>query len=141
MTTFFAVRDEIFEKLKEISEFKKVYTPANSTTITEMSQVTPSAHVNFVRINLKDSKGQGLVNQIGQQWAVSIACRNAKSQMSDGNALNDEAGMLTEKVIKLLCGWKPDNSRIPLKLISVSDGYNPSYVYITIILESEKFII
>lgn len=51
--TFFAVRDEIAEKLKEIPEFLKIYTPLNSVGVTEMSQVTPSAHVNFVRIDKK----------------------------------------------------------------------------------------
>lgn len=140
MTTFFAVRDEIAEKLKEISDFRKIYTPLNSVNVTEMSQVTPSAHVNFVRIDLKDSKGNGKMNQIGQQWAVSIACRNAQSQLNDGRAVADEAGALTEKVIRLLAGWQPVASRIPLQLLSVRDGYSSSFAYITIIFESEKFI-
>ena len=138
--TFFAVRDEIAEKLKEISDFRKIYTPLNSVSVTEMSQVTPSAHVNFVRIDLKDSKGNSKLNQIGQQWAVSIACRNAQSQLNDGGAVADEAGALTEKVIQLLAGWKPSSSRIPLRFLSVRDGYSSSFAYITIIFESEKFI-
>lgn len=140
MTTFFAVRDEIAEKLKEIPEFKQIYTPQNSTNITEMSQLTPSAHVNFVRIDLKDSKGNSKLNQIGQQWAVSVACRNAQSQLNDGRAVADEAGALTEKVIRLLAGWQPVASRIPLRFLSVRDGYSSSFAYITIIFESEKFI-
>ncbi|WP_075167022.1 phage tail terminator protein [Acinetobacter indicus] len=140
MMTFFAVRDEIAEKLKEISDFRKIYTPLNSVSVTEMSQVTPSAHVNFVRIDLKDSKGNSKLNQIGQQWAVSIACRNAQSQLNDGRAVADEAGALAEKVIQLLAGWKPTASRIPLQLLSVRDGYSSSFAYITIIFESEKFI-
>ena len=138
--TFFAVRDEIAEKLKEISDFRKIYTPLNSVSVTEMSQDTPSAHVNFVRIDLKDSKGSSKLNQIGQQWAVSIACRNAQSQLNDGGAVADEAGALAEKVIQLLSGWKPSSSRIPLRFLSVRDGYSPGFAYITIIFESEKFI-
>ena len=82
MTTFFAVRDEIAEKLGEIPELRKIYTPLNSVNVTEMSQVTPSAHVNFVRIDLKDSKGNSKLNQIGQQWSVTVclhaAMRNLK---------------------------------------------------------------
>ncbi len=35
MSTFFAVRDEIAEKLKEIPEFLKIYTPLNSVSVTE----------------------------------------------------------------------------------------------------------
>lgn len=138
--TFFAVRDEIAEKLKEISDFRKIYTPLNSVSVTEMSQVTPSAHVNFVRIDLKDSKGNSKLNQIGQQWAITVACRNAQSQMTDGRAVSDEAGLLTEKVIQLLAGWQPVASRIPLRFLSVRDGYSSSFAYITIIFESEKFI-
>ena len=140
MTTFFAVRDEIAEKLGEIPELRKIYTPLNSVSVTEISQVTPSAHVNFVRIDLKDSKGNSKLNQIGQQWAVSIACRNAQSQLNDGGAVADEAGALTEKVIQLLSGWKPLSSRIPLRFLSVRDGYSSGFAYITIIFESEKFI-
>ncbi|MEX5380535.1 phage tail terminator protein [Acinetobacter towneri] len=140
MTTFFAVRDEIAKKLEEISDFRKIYTPLNSVNVTEMSQVTPSAHVNFVRIDLKDSKGNSKLNQIGQQWSVTVACRNAQSQLNDGSAVADEAGALTEKVIQLLAGWKPSSSRIPLRFLSVRDGYSSSFAYITIIFESEKFI-
>lgn len=140
MTTFFAVRDEIAEKLGEIPELRKIYTPLNSVNVTEMSQVTPSAHVNFVRIDLKDSKGNSKLNQIGQQWSVTVACRNAQSQLNDGSSVADEAGALTEKVIQLLAGWKPSSSRIPLRFLSVRDGYSSSFAYITIIFESEKFI-
>ena len=140
MSTFFAVRDEIANKLMEIPEFKQIYTPLNSVKVTEMSQVTPSAHVNFVRIDKKASAGRGSINQIGQQWSVTVACRNAQSQLNDGSAVADEAGALTEKVIQLLSGWKPSSSRIPLRFLSVRDGYSSSFAYITIIFESEKFI-
>ncbi|TCB75528.1 hypothetical protein E0H89_11325 [Acinetobacter sp. ANC 3781] len=140
MSTFFAVRDEIAEKLKEIPEFLKIYTPLNSVSTTEMSQITPSAHVNFVRIDKKSSAGKGAMNQIGQQWAVTVACRNAQSQMTDGRAVSDEAGLLTEKVIELLSGWKPEGSRKELEFISVRDGYSPGFAYITIIFESQKLI-
>lgn len=140
MSTFFAVRDEIAEKLKEIPELLKIYTPLNSVSVTEISQVTPSAHVNFVRIDKKASAGRGSINQIGQQWAVTVACRNAQSQMTDGRAVSDEAGLLTEKVIQLLSGWQPQASRTALEMISVRDGYSPGFAYITIIFESQKFI-
>ena len=140
MSTFFAVRDEIAEKLKEIPEFLKIYTPLNSVNITQVSQVTPSVHVNFVRIDKKASVGRGAMNQIGQQWAVTVACRNAQSQMADGRAVSDEAGLLTEKVIELLSGWQPEGSRTSLEFISVRDGYSPGFAYITIIFESQKFI-
>ncbi len=141
MSTFFAVRDEIAEKLKEIPEFQEIYTPLNSVGITELMQITPSAHVNFVRLSKKDSAGRGVANLLGQQWAVAVACRNAESQMNDGSAVSDEAGGLAEQVIKLLSGWKPASSRIPLQLLDVKDGYSSSCAYITIIFESEKFII
>ena len=44
---FFAVRSEIAEKLAEITDFKKIYTPANSAKVTELSQVTPNAQVYY----------------------------------------------------------------------------------------------
>jgi len=138
--TFFAVRDEIVEKLKEISEFKQIYTPLNSVSVTEMSQVVPSAHVNHVRTDKKASAGKGGINQMNQQWAVTVACRNAQSQMTDGRAVSDEVGLLTEKVIQLLAGWQPQASRTALEFISVRDGYSPGFAYITIIFESQKFI-
>lgn len=138
--TFFAVRDEIAEKLKEIPEFKQIYTPLNSVSVTEMSQVTPSVHVNFMRINKRASAGKGSINQIGQHWAVTVACRNVQSQMTDGRAVSDEAGSLAEKVIKLLSGWQPQASRTALEFLDVKDGYSPGFAYITIIFESQKFI-
>ena len=141
MSTFFAVRDEIAEKLREIPEFLEIYTPLNSVNVSELMQVTPSAHVNFARLTKKDSAGKGSANLLGQQWGVAIACRNAESQLNDGSTVSDEVGGLAERVIKLLSGWKPESSRTPLQLLDVRDGYSSSCAYITIIFESEKFII
>lgn len=140
MSTFFAVRDEIVEKLKEIPDFLKIYTPLNSVQISEMSQVVPSVHVNFARVVKQAEVGRGVLNKLGQQWAVTVACRNAKSQLNDGCAVSDEVGLLTEKVIQLLSGWEPDSSTSELRFVSISDGYSAAFAYVTIIFESEKFI-
>lgn len=138
--TFFAVRDLIAEKLKEIPEFKKIYTPANSVKVQENSQIVPSAHVNFARLSKNSGSGRGDLNQLKKQWAVSIACRNASAQVSNGNALNDEIGLIAEKVIKLLSGWEYDEFCEPLKFLSVADGYSVGFAYMTIIFESEMFV-
>ena len=140
MGNFFAVRAEIAEKLKEIIEFKQIYTPMNSVSVTEMSQVVPSAHVNFVRVRKIDDAGKGKSNLLGLQWSVTVACRNAKAQLNDITALADEAGELLNKVIQLLSGWEPDNSIDPLQIVDVKDGYGPAFVYYTVIFESTKII-
>ncbi|WP_288402305.1 hypothetical protein [uncultured Acinetobacter sp.] len=140
MANFFDVRAEIAEKLKEITEFKQIYTPMNSVSVTEMSQVVPSAHVNFVRVRKIDDAGKGKSNLLGLQWSVTVACRNAKSQLNDISAVADEAGELLNKVIQLLSGWEPDNSIDPLQIVDVKDGYGPAFVYYTVIFESTKII-
>lgn len=140
MADFFAVRDEIAEKLTEITAFKKIYTPRNSLRETELSQVTPSAHVNFVRITADDSAGRGRANLIGMQWAVSVACRNAQSQLDNGNAVNDEAGALLVEVIQLLSGWQPTSSRVALQLVQVNESFSTGFTYLTAIFSSSQFI-
>lgn len=140
MSTFFAVRDQIAEKLKDISDFKVIYTPANSVKVQEMSQIVPSAHVNFVTLTKSSGSSRGDLSQLKQQWAVSIACRNASSQVTNGNVLNDEIGLLTNKVIKLLQGWEYEEFTEPLKLVNIRDGYSVGFAYMTIIFESEMFI-
>lgn len=138
MANFFAVRAEIAEKLKEIPEFKEIYTPLNSVSVTEMSQVTPAAHVNFHRIRKVDDAGRGSKNLLGMQWAVTVACRNAQSQRNDITAVADEAGELLDQVIELLSGWEPESSIVPLRIVDVKDGYGPAFVYYTVIFESQK---
>lgn len=140
MANFFAVRAEIAEKLKEIPEFKQIYTPLNSVSVTEMGQVTPAAHVNFHRIRKVDEAGRGSKNLLGLQWAVTVACRNAKSQLNDISAVADEAGELLDQVIEPLAGWEPDNSIEPLQIVDVKDGYGPAFVYYTVIFESRRII-
>ncbi|HCK31804.1 phage tail terminator protein [Acinetobacter ursingii] len=140
MSNFFAVRDEIAEKLKEISALKQIYTPLNSVKVTEMSQVTPAAHVNFQRITKVDSSGNSKVNMLGIRWAVTVACRNAQSQMTNGNVVTDEAGELLQDVIELLSGWQPSSSVRPLDLIEVREGFSTGFAYLTAIFESKKFI-
>ncbi|ENX02339.1 hypothetical protein F900_01403 [Acinetobacter modestus] len=140
MANFFDVRAEIAEKLKEITEFKQIYTPINSVSVTEMGQVTPAAHVNFHRVRKIDDAGKGKSNLLGLQWSVTVACRNAKAQLNDITALADEAGELLNKVIQLLSGWELDNSIDPLQIVDVKDGYGPAFVYYTVIFESTKII-
>ncbi|MPW43371.1 phage tail terminator protein [Acinetobacter guerrae] len=140
MANFFAVRNEIAEKLKEISAFKQIYTPLNSIKVTEMSQVTPAAHVNFQRITKTDASGNSKVNMLGIRWAVTVACRNAQSQMTNGNVVTDEAGNLVEEVIGLLSGWQPQSSPRPLILVDIKEGFSTGFAYLTAIFESKKFI-
>lgn len=136
---FFQIRTEIVEKLKEITEFKQIYTPLNSRQVTEGTQVTPSAHVNFVRIGSNDSAGQGRALMLGQLYAVTVACRNAQSQI-DATAVTDEAGILLDQVIGLLSGWKPESSRNPLQLVEVKDGYSPAFCYLTAVFEAKRMM-
>lgn len=137
MANFFAVRAEIAEKLREISGFKQIYTPLNSVSVTEMSQVTPAAHVNFHRVRKVDDAGRGKSNLLGLQWTVTVACRNAQSQRNDITAVADEAGDFLNQVIELLAGWEPDSSIAPLQIVDVKDGYGPAFVYYTVIFESQ----
>jgi len=140
LANFFAVRDEIAEKLKEIAAFKQIYTPLNSIKVTEMAQVTPAAHVNFQRIVKTDSANHSKMNMFGIRWAVTVACRNAQSQMSNGNMVTDEAGNLVQEVIELLSGWQPQSSVRPLDLIDIKEGFSTGFAYLTVIFESKQFI-
>lgn len=139
MSNFFAVRAEIAEKLEEITEFKKVYTPINIGSTSELSQITPNAHVNYLRVNILDSAGRGKVNKLGLQWDVTITERHAASQLTDGSRAIDQAGELLDKVISLLSGWQPASSKDPLKLIRISEEFSSTCVYVTAIFESTKF--
>ncbi|QQN40784.1 hypothetical protein [Acinetobacter sp. CS-2] len=139
MSNFFAVRAEIAEKLEEISEFKKVYTPINIGIITELSQVTPNAHVNYFRTNVLDIAGRGKVTKLGLQWDVTVTERHAASQLGDGSKAIDRAGELISKVITLLSGWQPASSKDPLKLISIGEEFSSTCVYLTAVFESTKF--
>ncbi len=139
MANFFAVRDEIAVKLREIEAFKEIYTPLNSVKITEMSQITPSAHVNYQRIVKVDDASNARSNILGIRWAVTVTCRNAQSQMVDGRAVTDEAGELLDQVIGLLSGWQPKSSIRPLILMDVKEGFSTGFAYLTAIFESKKF--
>ncbi len=137
---FFAVRAEIAEKLLEIEGFKKIYTPANSAKVTELSQVTPNAQVYYRRVRKADDAVKSSANMLTQQWEVTISERHAASQLLDGSAVLESAGQLTVKVLKLLSGWRPKSSIRPLTLVAVEEDYSATCVYITIVFES-KFII
>ncbi|EJO35592.1 phage tail terminator protein [Acinetobacter radioresistens] len=137
---FFAVRDEIAEKLTGISGLKKIYTPANSATVTELSQVTPNAQVYYRRIRKLDDVAKSSMNMLAQQWEVTVVERHASAQLNDGSAVLDRAGALTQQVLKLLSGWQPASSARPLNLIAVEEDYSPTCVYITLVFESKMFI-
>jgi hypothetical protein len=137
---FFAVRNEIYEKLKEITDFKKIYTPANSAKVTELSQVTPNAQIYYRRVRKSDEASRASMMSLVQQWEVTICERHAASQQNDGSAVLDRAGALTIKVLKLLSGWRPASSNRPLEMVVVEEDYSPTCVYITLVFESKIFV-
>jgi len=137
---FFAVRDEIAEKLNGILGLKKIYTPANSANVTELSQVTPNAQVYYRRIRKLDDVAKSSMNMLAQQWEVTVVERHASAQLNDGSAVLDRAGALTQQVLELLSGWQPASSARPLNLIAVEEDYSPTCVYITLVFESKMFI-
>jgi hypothetical protein len=137
---FFAVRSEIAEKLTEIIDFKKIYTPANSSEVDEITQITPNAQVYYRRIRKSDEAVRSSVNMLTQQWEVTICERHAASQLSDGSAVLDRVGLLTIKALKLLSGWQPASSKRPLEMVAVEEDYSPTCVYITLVFESKMFV-
>ena len=137
---FFAVRSEIAEKLTEIIDFKKIYTPANSAEVDEITQITPNAQVYYRRIRKSDEAVRSSVNMLTQQWEVTICERHAASQLNDGSAVLDRVGLLTIKVLKLLSGWQPASSKRPLEMVAVEEDYSPTCVYITLVFESKMFV-
>lgn len=137
---FFAVRSEIAEKLTEIIDFKKIYTPANSAEVDEITQITPNAQVYYRRIRKSDEAVRSSVNMLTQQWEVTICESHAASQLSDGSAVLDRVGLLTIKALKLLSGWKPASSKRPLEMVAVEEDYSPTCVYITLVFESKMFV-
>ncbi len=80
------------------------------------------------------------MNMISQQWAVTVACKNARSQSIDGSAVTDQAGNLLEDVIQLLSGWKPASARGELMLVDVKEAFSTGFAYLTAVFESERFI-
>lgn len=137
---FFSVRSEIAEKLTEIIDFKKIYTPANSSEVDEITQITPNAQVYYRRIRKSDEAVRSSVNMLTQQWEVTICERHAASQLSDGSAVLDRVGLLTIKALKLLSGWQPASSKRPLEMVAVEEDYSPTCVYITLVFESKMFV-
>lgn len=132
---FFAVRGEIAEKLKEITGILQIYTPANSAKVTEMSQITPSAHIYFMHLVPSSSAGNGDANMITQRYAVTIACRNAQSQL-DNSAVLDQAGSLLCQVIRLLRGWQPDSAIRKLKFVDAQDADSVACSYLSAIFDA-----
>lgn len=128
------------KKLEEIPEFKKIYTPINIGSTSELSQITPCAHVNYLRIRKVDEGGRGSINALKQEWDITIVERHAASQLSDGSKAIDKAGELVAKVIPLLSGWRPEASTRPLSLVRISEDFSPTCVYITMVFESSLFI-
>ena len=136
---FFAVRNEIAEKLTEIPEFKQIYTPANSANVTEMSQITPNAQVYYRRVRKVDDTAKSSMLMLAQQWEITVVERHAASQLNNGQEVLDRAGILTMKVLSLLSGWKPESSIRPLSLTAIEEDYTPTCVYITLVFESKLF--
>lgn len=143
--TFFAVRKQIADELERFvkdGSVKKVYTPNNSLQVTENQQVTPSLHVNYAGVGDVESRASGEVNALTKRYAVSIACRNEASQRDNGLALDDQLGELTNKVIKVLGGFCPEDALEPLRLLAnLRESYSlGGFAYMTLIFEVKELV-
>lgn len=142
--TFFAVRKQIADELEQFvtnGDVKKVYTPNNSLQVTENQQVTPSLHVNYAGLGGVESSASGKANAITKRYAVSVACRNEASQRDNGLAIDERLGLLTNKVIKVLGGFYPEDALEPLKLIAVRESYSQGgFAYTTLIFEVKELV-
>lgn len=142
--TFFAVREQIAQKLEQFvtnGDVKKVYTPNNSLQVTENQQVTPSLHVNYAGLGGVEARVLGKVNALTKRYAVSVACRNEAAQRDNGLALEDQLGELTNKVIQVISGFKPQGMHKPLLLVDVRESHSlGGFAYTTLVFEITEFI-
>lgn len=142
-SNLYAVRDEIVERLEQFTKewgVKKIYTPKNLGKTTELSQVTPNIQVNYKRTRAAGVAGKGNLLCLKVVWEVTVCCKHAAAQVSDGSKAFDIAGDLTIKVMKKLSGWEPESSAEPLIYVNTEEDISKSCVYSTVVLESELFI-
>lgn len=142
-SNLYAVRDEIVERLEQFAKewgVKKIYTPKNLGKTTELSQVTPNIQVNYRRTRPTGQAGKGNLLSLKVVWEVTVCCKHAAAQVSDGSKAFDIAGDLTIKVMKKLSGWEPESSAEPLIYVNAEEDISQSCVYSTVVLESELFI-
>ncbi len=101
---------------------RKIYTPANSAKVTEVSQVTPNAQIYYRRVRKSDDAGRSSMMSLSTALEVTICERHADSQQKDGSAVLDRVGKLNHESFKLLSGWKPEFSNRPLSMVAIEEA-------------------
>lgn len=131
MIDHLAAEQLLIAKIKaDIPEFRAVYGAGELAKIGEVSLATPSAHVVYEGEHFIGSDaGNGLKQMISQTWFVVVSINSARDQIS-GSGARGSAGVLIQKVIDTLAGYKLGEGMKPLKRVSPPKPvYNGSFAY------------
>lgn len=101
----------------------RVLSAADAANMEERSQIVPAFYIVFDSYAPTQQVGQGMVQEIAQDWTINVAVRNARSH-ANAQGVRDEAAPLIDIVIRALAGWKPAQDFSAFRLIA---GTGPAF--------------
>jgi hypothetical protein len=130
MADFFATRAAIKARIEqEIPEIRRVEFAEDLDGVKESTLVTPSVHVLYAGYSPAQTERARVDITLTQTWAVVLVI---KSQQQP------ESGLLLDKLVQVLHGFKPGNGVKELALTNspFSPSYRPRVAYYPLAFET-----
>lgn len=134
MDNYLCTESAIIDRVKgQVPSLKGVFSASDLDGVTEAQQITPAAHVLYLGDKvIETSNGRSALGdrqEVDQVWAVVLAVRNARTQIT-GEAARADAGPLIVAILKALQGWKPETGFTPLKRTNApGPGFKSGFGY------------
>lgn len=95
----------------------RVFTAADAANVEEQSQLAPAYYVVLDSYAPTQENQWGRIQQIEQQWVVYCVLRNA-AKHATSQGVRDDANQLIDIATAALCGWKPGDEYLPLRMLA-----------------------
>lgn len=137
---FTALESALVARLKDALPQVHILTAQELGGVDEARQPTPAVHVIYNGYRVLESRPDGRVARVSQQWLAVIAVRNVRSRGTGADARQDGVA-LAEEVAGVLMGYQPAQAATPLRLVNApTPGGDNGFLYLPLAFDIETIL-
>lgn len=126
------IEQSLVDVLKTALPDVRVLTANDLKDVDEANQPTPAVHVIYNGYRVSESRPDGLISRVSQNWMTVIAVKNLRDRKR-GSAARTDAVALAEKIAGALMGEKLPAAAGPLVLATApAPGASDGFLYVPI---------
>lgn len=123
-------------QLADIIARANILSATDLAGVTQQTQLSPAVHVIYNGHRVTEARSDGKTAHLTQTWLVIVAARNMRD-LKTGDAARVDAGLIANRVLHALMGFKAD-LYLPLRLVDgPGAGYEAGWQYLPLAFSTQ----